>query len=249
MKIAVLFLVIAAVLGALIGTLVYRDPGYVLISYGDYALETSLWFSLVLLLAAYFFIRFIIYVFVRLFQGRGNIRSWNRERLARRARNRTVKGLLLMGEGRWEEAKRAFLTNASRVETPLINYLNAAHAAGEMGDVEERDRLLRLAHETTPGSRFAVGMTQARLQLQRGQLEQCLATLLQLKEESPRHALVLSMLATCYSGLGDWQSLRDLLGELRKAKAMPAEELAELQFEAWRGLLGDDWPGASPKNR
>lgn len=238
MKIALVILIIAAVLGALIGTLVYRDPGYVLVSYGDYALETSLWFAVLLALALYFLIRFTVFVFVRVFRGKGNVRVWNRERLARRARARTVKGLLLMGEGRWDEARRAFLANASRVETPLINYLNAAQAADELGDVEDRDRLLRLAHETTPGSRFAVGMTQARLQLQRGQLEQCLATLLQLKQESPRHALVLKMLATCYSQLGDWTSLRDLTGELRKAKAMSGEELATLQLEAWRGILG-----------
>ncbi|MDP6377978.1 MAG: heme biosynthesis HemY N-terminal domain-containing protein [Pseudomonadales bacterium] len=238
MKVGLIVLIAAAVLGALIGTLIYRDPGYVLVSYGDYALETSVWFSAVLLLVLYFALRFVVFAFTRLFRGKGNIRTWNRERIARRARTRTVKGLLLMGEGRWEEARKAFLMNASRVETPLINYLHAAGAADEMGDVEERDRLLRLAHETTPGSRFAVGVTQARLQMQRGQLEQCLATLLQLREESPRHQLVLSMLASCYQQLGDWRALRDLIGDLHKAKAATAEDLASLQKEAWTGLLG-----------
>ena len=49
MKLGLLLAVVAVVLGGLIGTLVVRDPGYVLLSYGDMAFETSLWFALVLL--------------------------------------------------------------------------------------------------------------------------------------------------------------------------------------------------------
>ena len=50
MKSGLLLLAIAIVLGGLVGMLVVQDPGYVLVSYADMALETSLWFALMLLL-------------------------------------------------------------------------------------------------------------------------------------------------------------------------------------------------------
>ena len=65
MKLGLLLAVVAVVLGGLIGTLVVRDPGYVLLSYGDMAFETSLWFSLVLLVLAYLLLRLLFWLFSR----------------------------------------------------------------------------------------------------------------------------------------------------------------------------------------
>ena len=48
-KLILLFLVI--VVGGGLGTLISRDPGYVLIAYGGASIQTSLWVFLVLLLS------------------------------------------------------------------------------------------------------------------------------------------------------------------------------------------------------
>ena len=157
MKIGLLLVLIAVVLGGLVGTLVVRDPGYVLVAYDQMAVETSLWFAVVLLIGVYFVVRLIVFVFTRFAAGRGNLGSWNRERKFKNARQQRVQGLLLMAEGDWSEARRLLVNSASRVTSPLINYLNAARAAHEMGDTDGRDELLRQAHESTPGARFAVG--------------------------------------------------------------------------------------------
>ncbi len=243
MKLVVLVLAVALALGGLVGSLVVRDPGYVLVAYDQMAVETSLWFAVLLLIAGYFVIRLVVWMFFRLGRGRASLRDWTQARRLRRAENQTVKGLLLMAEGDWDEARRRLENAAERVEVPLVNYLNAARAAHAMGDADGRDALLSRAHESTPGARLAVGLTQAELQHASGQWEQCLATLLQLKSASPHHPQVLRMLADCYARLEDWSALVGLLPELRKRKALPGEELEAVERDAWRGRLaagGDD---------
>ncbi|MCZ6617451.1 MAG: heme biosynthesis protein HemY [Gammaproteobacteria bacterium] len=237
MKLGLLVLAIAMVLGGLVGTLVVRDPGYVLVAFADFAVETSLWFAVLILLGLYFLIRFTVFVSTRFLRGGGSFGTWNRRRKVRGARQQTVLGLLLMAEGRWAEARRLLVVAATEVRSPLINYLNAARAAHELRDVEGRDDLLRMAHETTPGSRFAVGLTQAQLQLSIGQWEQCLATLLQLRSEAPKHTLVLTMLASCYEELLDWQALIELIPVLKKTKALEPDEIDRLQLHAWTHRL------------
>jgi HemY protein len=226
-------LVISVILGGLIGTLVVRDPGYVLISYDDAAVETSLWFALLLLVLAYLALRLVMYVLNRSRVGTGRLGSWLKERKSRQARQRTVQGLLLMAEGQWAEARKVLVSSAREVGTPLINFLSAARAAHEMGDSDSRDELLRKAHESTPGSRLAVGLTQAQLQMNGEQWEQCLATLLQLKSNSPRHPQVLGMLCQVYQELEDWQALIELLPELRKRRVPGDADLDELLRRAW----------------
>lgn len=237
MKVAVLVLVAAVVLGGLVGVLVARDPGYVLVAYQNLAVETSLWIALLVLLAAYLLIRLVVFVFMRLGRSGGRLKSWSQRRRTRTARDQTVRGLLLMAEARWAEARKLLESSAPRVQAPLINYLNAARAAHEMGDPRGRDELLRAAHESTAGARFAVGLTQAELQCADGQWEPCLATLLQLHRQSPRHPQVLRMLVRCYRHLKDWQAILELVGDLRKYRVMTAAELLDLQREAWQGRL------------
>jgi HemY protein len=245
-KLGVFLLIVAVVLGGLIGTLVVRDPGYVLVSYGDMALETSLWFALALLAAAYLFFRGVMWILSRSVSSTGRFGSWLRTRRGQQARQRTVQGLLLMAEGQWADARKVLTGSAREVGTPLINYLSAARAAHELGDAAGRDELLRLAHESTPGSRFAVGLTQAELQMDAGQWEQALATLLQLKSGAPRHPQVLAMLCQVYRELADWQALIELLPEARKRKIYDEAAFESLQREAWIKRLGQAGADAEP---
>ncbi|MDA1076825.1 MAG: heme biosynthesis protein HemY [Proteobacteria bacterium] len=232
---AMLFL--TAVVGGFTGMLVVNDKGYVLIAYDEYTLETTLWLAIIALILLYMLARLVFAISARLLNGRGRLGLWTSERRARSARAQTVRGLLLMAEGRYTDASKLLLNAAHGVETPLINYLNAARAAHELGELDARDGLLRLAHESTPGAKFAVALTQAQLQMAKAQWEQCLATLLQLKSESPRHPLVLEMLKTCYQQVGDWQALVDLIPALKKQKVVPQDEAVDLAETAWREIL------------
>ena len=255
MRIWLVLLAIFAVLilGGLVGWAVGLDAGYILVSYNTYVIETSLWVGVGILIGLYVLLRGLIWLVRAPLSSHVVVGRWRSRRASRAARQQTVRGLLLMAEGRWEEAKKTFLKGIGFAETPLINYLNAARAAHEMGLPEERDNYLKRAHETTPGAKFAALLTQAEFQVQEGHFEQALATLISLRHKAPKHRAVLRMLAACYEALGDWQALHELLRELSDHKAVSAEEVRRLSLKVWQQIVTEDEQAAAlwkrmPKN-
>jgi len=236
-KIGLLAVFVAVALGGLVGTLMVRDPGYVLVAYADTVMEMSLWAAVLVLIGLYLVVRGIALVIGKATQGQTRVLRWRSGRKARAARSQTVRGLLVMAEGRWADAQKLLLGAAENVETPLINYLNAARAAHELGDNAERDEYLKRAHETTPGAKFAVTLTQAEFNIHEGRYEQALASLLNLRKRAPKHGAVLGMLAKCYEALGDWQALAQMLGDVRKNKALPEAEISRMERAVWQATL------------
>ena len=237
MRTGLLLLVIAAVLGGLVGTLMLRDPGYVLVAYAGRVMETSLWFAFALLIVLYAVLRCIVFIAARLVQGKSIVGAWRAQRGERGAQRQTVRGLLLYAEGQWAEAKKLLVEAGQRAAMPLVNYLHAARAAHELGDPAGRDALLARAGETTPDAAAAVLLTRAEMQMAGEQWEECRTTLLELREQSPRHVRMLDMLRQCHEHLEDWQALVELLPELRKAKAVDADVVAALERRAWTHRL------------
>ncbi len=233
MKSGLLLIGAALLLGGLVGTLVVRDPGYVLIAYADGAIETSLWFALVVLILGYLLLRLGIAIFSSTARSGSALGAWRHRRKSNRSRNQTLQGMLMLAQGDWPGARKLLTQSAGVVETPLINYLAAARAAQETGDTAGRDALLNDAQESTPGSAFAVALTRAELQQVAGEWQQSLATLLKLRQETPRHSLVLRMLITAYQQLDDHQALLELLPDAKKAKTFSAGDYRELQVDAW----------------
>ena len=237
MRTGLLLLVSAAVLGGLVGTLMLRDPGYVLVAYAGRIMETSVWFAFALLIVLYALLRCIVFMASRLIQGKSLLGAWRERRIESGARRQTLRGLLLYGEGQWADAKTLLAEAAQRAAMPLVNYLHAARAANELGDSAGRDELLARARETTPQAAAAVLLTRAELQMAAEQWEDSRATLLELREMSPRHPRMLDLLRQCHEHLEDWPAILELLPDLRRARAVDAEALAALERRAWAHRL------------
>ena len=242
MKRILLVLVVALALGGVVGALMVRDPGYVLLAYDQMAMETSLWVGLLLLAGGYLLIWLVVRLAVQLAHGRGNLRGWANRRRARAAAERAQQGQLLLAEGRWDQARKLLEGAAPQLSEPLLGYLGAARAAHEQGDLGGRDRLLQAARAAAPQAVLAIGLTQAELQQSAGQWPSCRATLEQLQQQAPRHPQVLRLLAVCLRQLHDWQALLTLLPELEKRHVFAQDALLELQLQAWHGRLaaGED---------
>lgn len=232
MKILIYGLV-ALLAAVAVALLALPDPGYVLIGYGDWSVETTLVVLAVVLV--------LLYVAVRFLAGlrrmpRGLVR-WERHRKEKRARNALNRGLIELAEGKWAAAEKRLVRHAATSDNALITYLAAARAAQQQGAHDRRDHYLRLAHGSMPEADVAVGLSQAELQIAHGQMEQALATLRHLREIAPRHGYVLKMLMKLYLRLNDWQSLRSLLPELRRRKVISEEEHDRLNLEIHQALL------------
>lgn len=227
----IVFLVLGSALLAAFVFQLSRDPGYILLVFGNYTLEMSAVVAamafFVLVTALFWGYRFIEWLF-------------DRSRRQNTARKKTTKGLIAYAEGNWPQAEKILAKAADKHEVPLINYITAAKAAHEQGNEERRDDYLRLAHESTKGIGAAVGLTKARLQHDSGQWEQCLATLMMLKEDekSPSYNSVMKMLASVYVKLEDWENLRATLPELKKRKILSREDYVKLAETCYEGLIG-----------
>ena len=228
MKLGLFVLLVILLLGGLFGSLAGHDPGYVLVAYDKYSVETSLWFALGLLLLAYVVTRLLVFTVTRMFQSRGRLGRWFSKRSSRTAEERTAQGMLMFAEGEWAEAKRLLSAAGDKGPVPLINHLHAARAAHELGEVAERDRLLEAAGSSRAGAEFAVQLSRAEMQHDAADWEPALATLLSLKSSSPRHPKVQRLLAATYSNLEDWSGLAALIPGLRKTKSLPAAEIDDL---------------------
>lgn len=213
------------------------EPGFVLLQYGQWSLETSLVvftaIYILLVVAGYLALRSL----VLLKQTPKRINAWKTTQRQKRANRALTRGLITLEEGRWIEAERILVRHATHSETPLLHYLAAARAAQKQQAPERRDNYLRLAHETTEGADIAVGVVQAELQLSAGQKEQALATLQHLREVAPKHPYVLQLLQSLYQDMDQWQEMQSVLPDLRKRHVLERNEVAALDQEAAVGQL------------
>ena len=238
MKVRTLVYVLAAVIiGGLLGSLMVKDAGYVLIAYEWWEFETSIWFALLALLVFWSLVRLLFLLVQRVLHGRADVANWAKKRRETAANTRTEQGVLHAVEGRWSDARKALTDAAEHSATPIVNYLGAAQAAHELGDADDRDRLLDLAGDARSGATLAAGLTRARFLAESGQWRQCLQTLEAIQEDSARHPQVLAMLLACHHELGNWDAIVELAPAVAKSKAQDPAELEEALQRAWCGRL------------
>lgn len=211
-------IILVALLGVGLALVAREDTGYVLISMTPWVIEISLILFIAGLLASFFIAYYLVRFLVNSWGLSRRMHEWQQRRSALHARKSLNKGLLALAQRDWPKAEKLLLQHVEHSESPLLNYLAAASAAQEQGADVRRDQFLSKAHESMPGADVAVGLTQADLQLRHGQLEQALATLMHLRSLAPKHPHVLKLLMRLYSELHDWQSLYQLMPELRKRK-------------------------------
>jgi len=230
----ILVLIIIALVAVM---LVRDDPGFVLIKYRDYSLETSLAFGIVILILA----MVVIYFAIRFFRGfwrlPNSMKQHSQNRRFGKARKLLNQGLIDLAEGRFDQAEVNLIKMVEYSESPLLHYLAAARAAQLQGKHDERDSYLKAAHEARPEAEIAIGVTQAELQLAHQQLEQSLATLTHLRGIAPRHNHVLRLLARVYFELEDWQLLVELLPDIRNKKLLKESILKDMEAKSFRGFL------------
>ena len=132
-----LFILVIVIVSALMA---HRDPGYVLIGHGDTILELSLSLFIILILltlvAGYAFLRLILNTLSMPKQ----IQRWQRNYQARKARAASNSGLIALAQGYWQEAEKMLTKYATHSDTPLLNYLSAAHAAQKLNAPQRRDK-------------------------------------------------------------------------------------------------------------
>ncbi len=231
-----LIVLIGSVLLALLAT---QEPGYVLIVYQGWSIETSL----TLVVAAIAVGMIIAYYTIRSLAGMlgapRRIGAWRCNKQAVRSETALNNGMLALFEGDWKRAEKQLIKHIKQSHSPQLSYLGAARAAHEMRAFERRDQYLNQAAQIEGSSNIVVGLTRARLQLEHKQYEEALALLENLYHKVPKHRSVLRLLAPLYQQLNEWQRLEDLLPALQRHQVFNSDELQQLQHDCYSHLLSD----------
>jgi len=216
------------------------DPGYVLIGYGTWSMETSLFVFVALVLIGFF----VLYIAQKILRGVLRIPRYFTSRSSDRKSNRSqqalIKGLIDSAEGHWEKAEKVLVRHAANSGTALVHYLTAAKAAQARGAYDTRDEYLGLAYESTPGSQFAVGLTQVELQLSHKQFDEAIESLTALNSIAPTHATVLKLLHEAYEALEDWESIRKLIPSLHENKVLMEAEIKQIEIDTYTAILKNE---------
>ena len=232
-----LYGVLGLLLGAGLVTLVEQDPGYIYVSWRDSSIETSLWFGITLALVVWMLVALLLKFITKILRSRLTLMDWLGSRKSRNATALSNRGLINFVEGNWEQSRKQLLRAARYTEAPLLNHLIAARASFRLGDVDEARRQLGIAETIDGDAGIAVELTQAELQLTAGQYEQALATLVRARANANKHPYVVELLARAHLQLEDWESLREILPELKKYKLNASGHLSDAEERMWLGLM------------
>ena len=236
-------MLIALLAGVGVVAIIETDPGYVLVSYGNYTLETSLWVGLLLL----FFFTLLVYAVVRLIRrllaGQSSLVNWFGGRQAQRSSRLTARGLVNYIEGNWSKARQQLLKGVKGNETPLLNYLAAARASDSLNEPDKMREYLGAAEASDSNAIVAVEITEAQIRLAAHDYEQAASILARARRNAGKHPQVLKLLYEAYSGQGDWLNLLELLPELHKHRILPGDDLDKLERECQIRLLSKPQTG------
>ncbi len=236
-----LWLVAALCAGGLLYQLIAADSGYVLIAYGDFALEMTLWALAVSLLIAIFCCWFLWQLFRGTLDITSGVFTGLSNRKQRKARKETTEGMLDYLEGYWSRARHRLEKSAPHSETPMLNYLIAAHAASEQGQAKLARENLAKAEKCSDKEALVIEITKGRLHLLAGRYEAALAAFMRCREKAPKHPVVLNLLHEVYLKLEAWSDLMLLLPNLKDADVLSKEEynalIEQIYLHQLKGFL------------
>jgi HemY protein len=220
--------------GALLGQLMLDDPGYVLVTWHEHVLESSLWIAAALVLVIVLALMALLGLFGAIMDAAETLRRWQQDRRGRRGRELTEAGLAQLAQGDWRKATSTLLKATALVDTPLLVQLASARAAEDDGRIDLAEQILADARGIAGDATALVDLALAELKLRRRDTRSARILLERLRSEQPRHPRILLLLREACEQEGAWLALGGLLPVLRKY----------MEEDAWLVLARNTWRNA-----
>jgi len=233
MKRLLIITLIALLIGASLVALIVKDPGYVLIAYGNYTLESSVWILLLGLIT--FAISFYILLrLVRSFLGSASfISRWFGGLSVRQASKYSLQGVVAILEGNYPRAKKLLVKSAPNVDQPLINYWLTTTLPG--ADNASRHRLVETFKETFPDNDQLHALLRAHLSLREEKFQDVIQELQPLQDQGKKIPAIYLILYQAYVGNSDWANAVSLLPMLHQYHLLEENQwLANVRRSYWQ---------------
>ena len=240
-----LYLVCGLVLGAVLVNAISQDPGYLLVTWGDWQVETSVWLALSALMLSLVLLWFILRALRTTLRVPRALRRWFGIRSARGAQRRADKGFAAFFEGHWDVAEKALKKGGAPDEQTLLHPLYAALAALRRGESARALTLLEQAEREGSAPVSLITLARAECHLRAAATHDAERSLEQLsasERKTPRAKALRAELAYVQR---DWQPLMELLADVRRAGIVPEEQMQVWERAGWMGLLSEADDAAS----
>ncbi|WP_029406519.1 heme biosynthesis HemY N-terminal domain-containing protein [Thiomicrorhabdus sp. Milos-T2] len=233
-----LILILAAVffVATSLTTMLLYDNGQVSMVWGDWVLQTSVSFliaaSIIGFILSYALIRLLLNIWhLPLF--------WRKHRRLRqysKAETAMAKGMIALEYGDWQKAEKELIKSAKNSESGLVHYLSAAKMAHNQKAYSRRDNYIDQARDVYPEEYITIGLVEARL-LAEDKPKTAIAVLEALHEQQPKNPTILAEYALGLKQLGYWETLAELLPDIKKTRALEPAEYEQLEQQFWAGKL------------
>jgi len=240
-----IFLIVLAVA---LAVLVQTYPGNVLVVVGEWRVQVSLAFGLMLVIVAFAVIYFLLKIIGWLVDAPGRYRDWRAGRREKTEQSQLEQGWAALLEGHYELAEKLLSRlagNSRDLRRKVLSQLSSARAAHEMGEYKKRDEMLGLAkqgastmtHDKSMG--VAVAVASADLWLEEGQADKALETLMAWKQESQKHVHMMRLLLKAYQLLGNHEKVIETTRMLMRKHALSNDQARSILEKHVALLLRD----------
>ncbi|RZO71377.1 MAG: tetratricopeptide repeat protein [Halieaceae bacterium] len=240
-----LYLVCGLVLGAVLVNAISQDPGYLLVTWGDWQLETSVWLALSALMLSLVLLWFVLRALRTTLRMPRTLRRWLGLRSARGAQRRADKGFAAFFEGHWDVAEKSLKKGGSPDEQTLLHPLYSALAALHQGESARALTLLEQAETEGSAPVSLITLARAECHLKAGATNEVERSLEQLSASERKTPRAKALRAEAAYLEQDWQPLTELLTDVRRAGIAPDEQINAWERESWNALLSEADDGAS----
>lgn len=213
-----------------IGYLIHEDSGYILIRYGHWEIETSVWLALALILALYCLVHFLLRLHHHTTTIPDKLSKWQRDKAETQTKRLTIDGLLALAACEWKRAENLLHQAAKQYHGSPLALMGCGLAAHFQHHLNIRDAYFKKALTEYPDAEIPIKTLLSRLQLQNREWQAGLATLKNLLETSRSPALF-SLVSQAALASNDWPLLQQLLPLLKKQKALSSSELQTIETE------------------
>ena len=220
-----------------LGLLLRYQPGYVMIHYLGWTVETSLVVFAVVLGFIVMLIQQTVFYLLYLWRLPYRTRLAYRRQQLRRSQRLFQQALTAFAEGRWADAEQGFVKSARHSRSPLLHHIGATWAAQRQRAVERCEGYLDQAEQSSDDTPLLIDLTRAELQLTNNNIDRAIPLLEKLHDQHPRHPRIIELLMRCYASQGNWQSLLPLLPLADKYTLLESDHRQQLRLQAYRAKL------------
>jgi HemY protein len=210
-----------------VGTFIFTEPGYVLVSYGKEYFEMTLITLLLLLFGSWLVLRVIIFTWQKV-MGISSATSFyffsKSERKAREALHQGLTAFLLKD---WSRAEKLLSASGDRSGLLESKHMFAAVAADAAGD----DDKVLVHLNALDDDEVDTALLKADLWLRRGEYEEASEILSPLFAKKPKDDAVLILYVRLLGEMQDWQALLVLLPQIEKQAIYDEKQLNTFAYK------------------